>query len=278
MYFYCMIPEIESYEAVKGELKFFATSGVRIKLLISLNKEKMTVDQMRSEFGYRTSTILPVLAELKSRDLIHKDGGYYEMTPSGKLIASKLVDFIETLYMFKTQERFWKNHETYTIPDLFFKNVSSISRSHIMEHEPADIFAIPDHFMKMLEGCKIINGVSPFLHPDFPGMFSAFAEHEAAVRLVLTRPVLELACRRYSEVLQHVEGMPNFSLRVIDEDVKVAFTVTENILSLGFFRLDGTYDYNTDLVSEDAAAIEWGNMLFEYYWQQSTDVTLQDFD
>ncbi len=73
-------------------------------------------------------------------------------------------------------------------------------------------------------------------------------------------------------MLQHVGDMSNFSLRVIEEDVGVAFTVTEAILSLGFFRPDGTYDYNTDLVSEDPAAIEWGNALFEYYWHRSADV------
>jgi predicted transcriptional regulator len=61
-----MIPEIDSYNGIKDELKFFTTSGVRVKLLISLNRERMTMDQLKDEFGYRTSTILPVLAELKS--------------------------------------------------------------------------------------------------------------------------------------------------------------------------------------------------------------------
>lgn len=33
-----MVAGIESYDAVKNELKFFATSSVRVKLLISLNE------------------------------------------------------------------------------------------------------------------------------------------------------------------------------------------------------------------------------------------------
>jgi len=112
-----MIPEIDSYSGVKEELKFFTTSGVRVKLLINLNRERMTVDQLRSEFGYRTSTLLPVLAELKSKGLIHQEDRCYDMTPFGKLISSKLIDFIETLSMFKTQEQFWKSHETCVSPD-----------------------------------------------------------------------------------------------------------------------------------------------------------------
>jgi len=273
-----MIPEIDLYSGIKDELKFFTTSGVRVKLLISLNRERMTMDQLKDEFGYRTSTILPVLAELKSKELIYQKDRQYDVTPFGKLISSKLVDFIETLSMFKTQEQFWKGHETYVIPELFFRNIGSLVRSQIVEASPADLFEVHRYFLKLLEGCKVINGVSPFLHPELPGMFKMFAEHEAAIRLVVTSPVLELMRERHEDVFQRFKAMPNFSLRVIEEDVRVAFTVTEKVLSLGFFRPDGTYDYNTDLVSEDHAAIEWGNALFEYYWHRSADVTLQDPD
>jgi len=272
VHFCYMIPEIDSYSGVKEELKFFTTSGVRVKLLINLNRERMTVDQLRSEFGYRTSTLLPVLAELKSKGLIHQEDRCYDMTPFGKLISSKLIDFIETLSMFKTQEQFWKSHETCVIPELFFRNIGSLARSQIVEASPADLFEVHRYFLKLVEGCSVINGVSPFLHPELPHIFKIFIEQEAAVRLVVTYPVLELMRERHAEVLQHVGNMSNFSLRVIEEDVGVAFTVTEAILSLGFFRPDGTYDYNTDLVSEDPAAIEWGNALFEYYWHRSADV------
>ena len=89
-----MVAGIESYDAVKNELKFFATSSVRVKLLISLNEEEMSVDHLRSEFGYRTSTILPVIAELKSKDLIYQDNRCYGVTPLGKLVSLKLIDFI----------------------------------------------------------------------------------------------------------------------------------------------------------------------------------------
>ena len=273
-----MIPEIDMYSGIKGDLKFFTTSGVRVKLLISLNKERMTMDQLRSEFGYRTSTILPVLAELKSKDLIYQEDRHYDVTPFGRLISSKLIDFIETLFMFKTQEQFWKGHETYVIPELFFKNVGSLVRSQIVEASAADIFEVHRHFLKLLEGCKAINGVSPFLHPELPDMFMMFAEREATIRLIVTAPVLELMRERHEDVLQHFKVMQNFNLRVIEEDVGVAFTVTEKSISLGFFRPDGTYDYNTDLISDDLNAIEWGNALFEYYWHRSADVTLPDPD
>lgn len=271
-----MIPGIDLYEGVKEDLKFLTTSGVRIKLLISLNKENMTMDQFRDEFGYRTSTILPVLAELKSKDLIYKDDRQYGLTPYGKLISLKLIDFIEVLHMFKKQERFWKNHETHGIPDLFFRSIGSLSRSTIIEDMPADLFATHRHFIELLGECEVVNGVSPFIHPDFPDLFKVFVESGVVVRLVVTYPVLKLMCDRHKDVLQHVANMPNFSLRVTDEDVKVAFTVTEKLLSLGFFRPDGTYDYGMDLVSEDAAAIRWGSALFEDYWNQSVDITEHD--
>ena len=51
----------------------------------------------------------------------------------------------------------------------------------------------------------------------------------------------------------------------MDQDIKVAFTVTDKFISLGLFTTSGEYDTTKDLVSDHPDAVEWGNNLFEYY-------------
>lgn len=274
----CMVAGIESYGAVKNELKFFATSSVRVKLLISLNEEEMSVDQLRSEFGYRTSTILPVIAELKSKDLIYQDNRCYGVTPIGKLVSLKLIDFIRTLELLKTQKLFWLNHESHNIPELFFASIGSLNNSCIVDDTSANPFATHENFVSLLEGCSVIKGVSPILYPDYPEIFKQLIEGGIEVRLVVTDQVLELMHAKYDKILKDMIGKSNFNLRLTHEKMRTAFTVTDKFLSLGLYRTDGKYDFGTDLVSEDPAAIEWGNALFEYYWHRSVDVTPPDWD
>ena len=268
----CMIAEIESYNAVKNELKFFATSGVRIKLLISLNKEEMTMDQLRSEFGYRTSTILPVLAELKSKDLIYQDDRRYGVTPLGKLISLKLIDFIKTLKMQKIQKTFWLTHESHMIPELFFASIGLLSNAYIVRDTSANPFATHENFVNALEGCSVVKGVSPILYPDYPNIFKRLIESGVETQMLVTDQVLELLHTKFDVILKDIINKPNFNLKSTYEELRVAFTVTDKFLSLGLYRTDGTYDFGTDLISEDRAAIEWGNALFEYYWDRAVEL------
>ncbi|OPY27279.1 MAG: hypothetical protein A4E27_00575 [Methanobacterium sp. PtaU1.Bin242] len=54
-------------------------------------------------------------------------------------------------------------------------------------------------------------------------------------------------------------------LWTVNQNVKLAFTVTDKFLSLGLFKDNNEYDTTKDLVSDNPDAVAWGNSLFEYY-------------
>jgi predicted transcriptional regulator len=68
----------------------------------------------------------------------------------------------------------------------------------------------------------------------------------------------------------------NLKLRVIEQNPKIAFTVTDYFLSVGLFRYDGMYDMANDLLSYNEEALDWGNKLFDYYTSLSEPVVLED--
>ena len=69
--------------------------------------------------------------------------------------------------------------------------------------------------------------------------------------------------------LENYISMDNLKIWQIDNDVKIAFTVTDKFLSLGLFSSTGEYDSTKDLVSDDPDALAWGNRLFDYYKAKS---------
>jgi predicted transcriptional regulator len=62
----------------------------------------------------------------------------------------------------------------------------------------------------------------------------------------------------------------------VDEDIKIAFTVTEKFLNFGLFSHDGMYDATMVLINYDKDAIQWGEELYEYYLKKAEIINLND--
>jgi len=77
----------------------------------------------------------------------------------------------------------------------------------------------------------------------------------------------------YNTINEFLSRYELFKLYIISDDLKVAFTVTDRFLSLGLYRLDGTYDAGNDLICIGKDAIAWGFDLFEYYKTCAVKIT-----
>ncbi len=70
------------------------------------------------------------------------------------------------------------------------------------------------------------------------------------------------------ESLEYLERLileNQLKLWKIKEDVKVAFTVTDNFIALGLSMINGRYDNTKLLLSGYDDMLKWGDKLFEYY-------------
>jgi predicted transcriptional regulator len=97
----------------------------------------------------------------------------------------------------------------------------------------------------------------------------------AKVELILTPKILDIVYREHYHLLSEVKSSGHFKLYKIDGDVKVAFTVTDKLISLGLFGQDGTYDMLSDLFCYGEKAKNWGMELFEYYKNLSEPVAIK---
>ena len=116
---------------------------------------------------------------------------------------------------------------------------------------------------------KEIHGVSPIIAPGQTEAISRAVENGARVELILTPAVYSIVLRKHSDVLKRMLEFDNYSLYILKKDVKIAFTVTDSILSLGLYRLDDGYDLVNDLFCEGETSRVWGMELFNYYLNQS---------
>ncbi|MCZ7355624.1 MAG: DUF1724 domain-containing protein [Candidatus Methanoperedens sp.] len=213
------------------------------------------------------------MKELEKNNLVFQEKDKsYALTNIGRMVVLKLLDFSNAAEVMKEHERFWLEHDLSGIPEYMMEKIGWLKDSVLVKNTEIDIFKVHSNFINLLTNAKEIRGFSPFFIPEFGSLLEMLVfEKNVEIQLLLTREIKE---KLDKEVLKKLLTQKDikFKLYIIKENAKVAFTVTDYFLSIGFFHIDGTYDYGNDLISYNKEAIEWGRELFEDLLQLSERV------
>ena len=86
------------------------------------------------------------------------------------------------------------------------------------------------------------------------------------MELLVSKGILESFVRDIGrDVVKKGLADGNFSLKYLEEDIKIALAISNKFVSVGLFKMDGTYDQNRLLLSDKQKAIDWGLNLFKSY-------------
>jgi predicted transcriptional regulator len=171
---------------------------------------------------------------------------------------------------------FWLSHEIGGIPIELQKDIGVLMHSEIIASDQANILRCHEHFLETLKQANEIYGVSPIIAPGYSEAIRQAVERGVDVELVLTEEVLGIASQMNPDLGSTLHNSDNFKLYRLKDQVTVAFTVTDSMLSLGFYRFDGCYDIERDLIGTSDEARVWGMRLFEYYRQKAEPVRMPD--
>ncbi|NPV61267.1 MAG: winged helix-turn-helix domain-containing protein [Methanotrichaceae archaeon] len=255
----------DTYDLAEDRIKAFSRSSVRAKIMLCLMDGPKTAAEMEKSIGTRVSTILHAVKEMSGEDLILKAGRGYTLTNIGLIQALALEELTDTIVALDQHKEFWLTHDISGIPFRLQKKIGMLARSETIEADHGALLKTVQHFINELNRSQMISGVSPIIIPGYAEVIGAAVDRGANVRLVVAESILEIMCSEYSSVLKGLLQRDNFELYLVNNDIKVAFTVTESFLNLGLFRIDGGYDLGTDLICVGDSATAWGNELFEYY-------------
>ena len=93
-------------------------------------------------------------------------------------------------------------------------------------------------------------------------------ESGADVEIIVTNDVLE-AISMWKDYINKDLKKENFKLFVIDDDVKISFTMTESFIKMGLANIDGSFDLGADVMYRGEKPVMWGTMFYDYYKRQS---------
>lgn len=242
-------------------------SELRRNILINLNEGKRSLGDLRDEMQVSSTTILHALKELEKNNITFQDKDKnYSLTNIGRVVALKMLDFNDAAETLRKHEKFWIEHDLSGIPQHMIEKIGWLRNSDVMQINALDIIKTHISYVNFIKAAKWIRGVSPIYSSDYTTVFKELVDRNVEINLILSRAVLNKLINDLGlENFKNALVIYSLDILVSDEDLRVAFTVTDSYLSFGLFTKDGVYDTAYDLVSTDYKAVSWGYELFEYY-------------
>lgn len=262
---------VEIYGKIREDIQQIYRSRLQTEILLSLIESNKTLSQLREITGSTSQAVIPKIRKLESMHLLEVQNHEYQLTPSGKVIASKIADFSRTLEGINRHSYFWTNHYMEGIPDALLNDIGDLFNSEMISDSNVNIFNVYQNYLKIVKEAGYIYGIASIISTGHADVIGERIIEGIPVELVVSHDVaLQLKEEPYLSKINTLANYKNFKLVVTDENIKVGMTVTDKCLSLGLYKKDGvTYDTTTDLFSFDRKAIMWGERLFEYYHERS---------
>jgi predicted transcriptional regulator len=246
-------------------------SDLKLKIIFSLLENEKGLSELKKETQTRETTISHSLKELENMELTTKISGIYKLTPLGILEAQIYKGCYLSVETLKKHKDFWATHDTSCIPLNCIWTIGDIENSNLIKSTNVDLQKVHDNSINLIGTSKTIFTASPIFHHDYIPVFTEILASGGKVKLIITQEVLEKLAS-IEDVLNKYMFEGNLELYV-NNNLKLALTVTEKFWSLGLFSSSGEFDYTNDLVGSSIEGIEWGRQLFEKIRINSVNIT-----
>jgi predicted transcriptional regulator len=244
--------------------------------LLSLLGGEKKLAELKDEIKSRETSILHILKEFESLSLTTKSSGTYSLTSLGLIEAQICKNCYSTMEVLEKFKDFWLIHDVKPIPPNLMLKIGALIDSTLIRSGKTELSKVYEVFLQFLMTSKKVMGVSPIFHPDYVPVIENLLSQGNSVELILTNAVLKktLAATKLDLAKSFKEGTLKLYL---NENLKIALTVTDKNFSLGLFTVVGEYDDKMDLISINPKAIQWGEELFQHMLQDSVSVGPEPF-
>jgi predicted transcriptional regulator len=269
---------LEVYNANYKLIQAIYSSRLKIQILLSTARGPKTLSELRDITGSTSQAIIPKIRRLEQLSLIEPLDHGYAITPIGRILVTKIEDFVMTIGEIMKHREFWATHDIEGIPKPFLYQIGDLISSDVKFDTTDNMFHVYTHFVTLLQQAAYIHGISSVMSPQIADVLAERVIAGIPVELIVSRSVGEgLMQEPFLTKIQQLKPFQNFSVWMIDEPLHLGITVTDKYLSLGLnSRANAVYDSSADMYSSDPQARDWAERLFQYYKNRATLMKLEE--
>jgi len=244
-------------------------SRLKINILISLLDGEKKLCDIKTTIESSETTILHIIKEFECLNLTTKVEGNYRLTSLGLLEAQICKEAKENAEVIEKFQDFWLHHDLTGIPPQLMSKIGALNNSNIVRAELLELGIVHKAVLEILMTSQKLSGISPIFHPDYVPIVEKLLEEDVPVELIFSAGVLNKTLESTNLGMLKKKIGDNTLKIFLNENLKLALTVTDKNFSLGLFETNGKYDYTMDLVSSTQDAIAWGEELFQNILKKS---------
>lgn len=257
---------MDYFSVVGDELKFLNNSDIRIKVLIDLLNGPLKIRDINKRSLLSYSSISSNIHKLCAEGYVEKIHNSFQLTNLGLIYTTILMDFKDVIATISKSSDFWLDHDVSSLSVEDLNKLSSLEGSELIRCNSMDIYKTHKEFKRVFKDSRHLKVIFPYMHPEYPKLIRRLILKGVKVELLVSKGILESFVRDIGrDVVKKGLADGNFSLKYLEEDIKIALAISNKFVSVGLFKMDGTYDQNRLLLSDKQKAIDWGLNLFKSY-------------
>ena len=254
------------FSIVADELKFLNNSDIRIKVLVDLLNGPLKIRDIAKKSLLSYSSISSNIHKLCDEGYVEKIHNSFQLTNLGFIYITILMDFRDVISTITINADFWLDHDISFLSIEDLNKLSSLEGSELIRCNSMDIYKTHKEFKRLFKDSKNLKVIFPYLHPEYPKLIRRLILKGIKVELIVSKDILDSFIKDIGrDVVKNGIYDGNFSIKYLNEDINIALAISNEFVSVGLFKLDGTYDQNRLLLSNKKKAINWGLTIFDSY-------------
>lgn len=255
-----------------AEFKFLSNSKSRLMVLSCLFDEELTIKEIKEKTNLTYSSISGIVSQLKKRGYVKKRGSRYILNSLAKMKLYYIFSSNRTLNFTFMLSDFFNYHN---VEPLYksFKDLSALHTFELVQSSVSDIHCVVNTFEDCSLNSKSIKAILPFIHPHIESIFYNWIENDVRVQLIVNEDVY----RAMSDIIDNLEIKKKiqnryFDIKVVVKPIDIAVLISDNVVAMNLFKDEGSFDFNSILISRSKEARIWANLLFDEYYDYYGDV------
>lgn len=249
---------LEIYENVSDEIKYISNSFIRLDIVESLFSGSKTMKEINSDTGLSYSSISSNIHNLELGGYVFREFNKYHLSNIMYIYFENILDFKKTIITLNKLRLFFNNHCVNELPKNAILNLFLLKNSYLLESDEINIYKTRNFILDSLDNATYVKGILPNTFSTMGEKLNELVSKNKDVELLISDEI-------YSNFCQNIDLKPNLKVNSFKNKSNFSLLITDEVIMLSLFRLDGIFDQNRLLISKTEGGKKWANILFEEF-------------
>lgn len=246
---------VMQYDQVSEDVKFISNSIVRLKILNMLYENPKTMKELTVEAKMNYSTVSSTLHSLELRGMVYRKSNRYCLDNYIKLQMNNVLNLSVVVNLLEDIFNIIEGHVVDNIPIESVLEFHLLHGAELLESTAVNVDLVINFIEEKIAEADCVVCVLPVYYEGFNQKLNELMDRDKFVEMIVSRNILDI----YEEN-SNVKYISSFLC-----ENNFLLVLTHEIMILGFFKNDNSFDKNRILVSSSPDALDWANNLVKNF-------------